>query len=341
MHFTKHWHRLLLLIPVLLLGLILTACGQSSSTSTSKLTTIKIGYMGTANSVGLAAIADQAGYFKKQDLKVKLVEFADGPSIIAAMKAGSIQIGNIGAGAHTTLAQGKAQVILMDGVSRADKLIGNKAKGVTSIKSLKGKKVAVVAGTTSQMILDAALEKAGMTEKDVTIVSMSANNIASAMATGKVDAASTWVPSTTQIESKLGSNAVTLAKDTDFSSTMPFLSSWVVTSSYAKTNKKTVVKAEKALMAAMDARAKSVKSVAKYIAKQLGSSTSDVITQLTGSEKFYTAAQIAKMAANGKLAKLYNAQQTAFIKLGLLKDTGSLKTAKDYLLTDIIKTASK
>ncbi|WP_262315668.1 ABC transporter substrate-binding protein [Lacticaseibacillus parakribbianus] len=334
---TKRRWRWLLLPLIAVMMLIVTACGKSG---TSSLTTIKIGYMENANSVGLAAIADQAGYFKKQGFKVKLVAFADGPSILAAMKSGSIDVGNIGSGAHTALAQGAAKVIMIDGVSTADELIGNSAKGITKISDLKGKKVAVVAGTTSEMIFEAALKKAGMKTEDVTVVNMSANNIASAMASGKVDAAATWSPSTTTIKDKLGDNAVTLASDKDFASSMPFISSWVVTAKYEKANAARVVKITKALMAANDARAASISKVAPYIAKQLAITTKQAKAQMVGMETLYTSKQIKQMATSGKLAKLYDAQQQNFIKVGTLKDTGSLATASDYLLVDVIQKAA-
>ncbi|WP_225048086.1 ABC transporter substrate-binding protein [Lacticaseibacillus kribbianus] len=334
-----HGWRWLLLPLIAAMMLIVTACGKSTS-GTASLTTIKIGYMENANSVGLAAIADQAGYFKKQGFKVKLVAFADGPSILAAMKAGSIDVGNIGSGAHTALAQGAAQVILTDGVSTADELIGNKAKGVSSMADLKGKKVAVVAGTTSEMIFEAALKKAGMSKSDVTVVNMSANNIAGAMAAGKVDAAATWSPSTTTIKDKLGDDAVTLASDSDFASTMPFISSWVVTAKYEKAHPAQVVKITKALMAANDARKASLSKVAPYIAKQLAITTKQALAQMKGMETLYSSKQLSQMASSGALAKLYNAQQTNFINVGTLKDTGDLETAADYLLTDVIEKAA-
>lgn len=119
------WAKLAGLITLIGLALFtLTACSSTSSSSKST-TTIKIGYMASVNSVGLAAIAKEAGYFEKQGLKVKLVEFADGPSIITALKSGSIQFGEIGPGAHTQVTTGAADIVLFDGLSTSDKIIGN------------------------------------------------------------------------------------------------------------------------------------------------------------------------------------------------------------------------
>ena len=38
------------------------------------------------------------GYFEEEGLTLNLVEFADGPTIIAAMESGSIDVGYIGPG---------------------------------------------------------------------------------------------------------------------------------------------------------------------------------------------------------------------------------------------------
>ena len=54
--------------------------------------------------------ADQMGYFEEQGITVNLVEFADGPTIIAAMENGSIDIGYIGSGAHKLCINGRAKI---------------------------------------------------------------------------------------------------------------------------------------------------------------------------------------------------------------------------------------
>ena len=65
---------------------------------------------------------------------------------------------------------------------------------INDIKDLKGKEVAFEVGSTSQMLAVTALEQAGLTEDDVTVVQMSAGDAGAAFAAGKVDAAVTWEP---------------------------------------------------------------------------------------------------------------------------------------------------
>lgn len=201
--------------------------------------------------------------------------------------------------------------------------------------------MAVIEGTTSQVMLDAALKKAGMTEKDVTIVSVSATTAASAMDSGKVDAVAAWSPATDTIISKLGSKAKVLAKSKDFTSTIPLTCSWVVTPKYAKSNKSTILKSDKAMLQAMNYRYNGGKNAAKWIAKQLGLAESSVKTQITSTETLYSSKQLVSLINSGKLYTYYTKQEKAFEKLGLLKKSSSNVSAKDYVLADIIKQAAK
>lgn len=50
------------------------------------------------------------GYLEEEGIEVNLVEFADGPTIIAAMENGSIDVGYIGQGAHKLCVEGRADI---------------------------------------------------------------------------------------------------------------------------------------------------------------------------------------------------------------------------------------
>ncbi|MDQ0891781.1 NitT/TauT family transport system substrate-binding protein [Paenibacillus sp. V4I9] len=67
-------------------------------------------------------------------------------------------------------------------------------KEIASPADLKGKKIALEVGSTSHIFLLKVLEKAGLSDKDVEIVQMSAGDAGAAFVAGKVDAAVTWEP---------------------------------------------------------------------------------------------------------------------------------------------------
>jgi len=67
-------------------------------------------------------------------------------------------------------------------------------KEIQSAADLKGKKVAFEVGSTSHLLMLTVLKKAGLTDKDVEVVPMSAGDAGAAFMAGKVDAAVTWEP---------------------------------------------------------------------------------------------------------------------------------------------------
>ena len=127
--------------------------------------TLNVAYMPNYGSLWAVETAINKGYFEEEGLTLNLVEFADGPTIIAAMESGSIDVGYIGQGAHKLCIQGNAKIFALSHVSNGDALIGG--KGIATVEDLKGKVVAYSSGTSSEDILKNSLTKAGMTMDDI------------------------------------------------------------------------------------------------------------------------------------------------------------------------------
>ena len=148
--------------------------------------TLNVAYMPNYGSLWSVMTAMEKGYFEEEGITVKLVEFQDGPTIIAAMENGSIDVGYIGQGAHKLCINGQAKIFALSHISNGDALIGG--PGIKSVEDLKGKKVAYCSGTSSEDILLNSLEKAGMTMDDIMAVDMDSSGIVTAMISGGVDA---------------------------------------------------------------------------------------------------------------------------------------------------------
>ena len=112
------------------------AQGQSATSETS-LKTMTVAY--TPNYASLCSLmaAIETGAFEEQGLKVNLVEFADGPTIIAAMESGSIDIGYIGHGAHKLCINGRASIFLFSHLGNGDAIVGLKSHGGESLADLR------------------------------------------------------------------------------------------------------------------------------------------------------------------------------------------------------------
>ena len=77
-----------------------------------------------------------------------------------------------------------------------DMVVG--AKGIKSIKDLKGKKVGVEIGFVGHLILLNALKDNGMSEKDVELVNVPTNETPQVLASGQVSAIVAWQPNSGQ-----------------------------------------------------------------------------------------------------------------------------------------------
>ncbi|MFD0478830.1 ABC transporter substrate-binding protein [Nonomuraea thailandensis] len=165
---------------VSLLALSVTACSDDGST-------VRFGYISDYNGASLLAIAEKQGLWEKQGLTPEIKVFTNGPLQIQALGADDLDFGYIGPGAMWLPATGKAKVVAINTLAYADRVIGR--PGVTSIADLKGKKVGVPEGTSGDMVLNLALQKAGMTVKDIQKVPMDPATVVSAFVAGQIDGA--------------------------------------------------------------------------------------------------------------------------------------------------------
>ncbi|MCI5865672.1 MAG: NrtA/SsuA/CpmA family ABC transporter substrate-binding protein [Cloacibacillus porcorum] len=119
-------------------------------------------------------------------------ELTEGPKQTAALAAGEIGIASCLGATSALLAASEGLDIKIVGIySRAPKafMIVVKDPAIKSVRDLKGKKVAGPKGTILHQLLAAALEKEGMTVKDVQFIQMDLPSGANALAKGSVDAA--------------------------------------------------------------------------------------------------------------------------------------------------------
>jgi NitT/TauT family transport system substrate-binding protein len=150
-------------------------------------------------------VAEQLGYFKAEGLDLKIVDFAGGSQALRALVGGSADVVS-GAFEHTVNMQAKGQrlraVALM---GRAPQIVlGVNPKTMPNFKTvadLKGKKIGVTApGSSTNVMANFVLAKAGLKPSDVSIVGVGAGSGAiAAMRSGQIDAMSNLDPVITQL----------------------------------------------------------------------------------------------------------------------------------------------
>ena len=282
------------------------------------------------------AISSRKGYFEEAGITVNLVEFADGPTIIAAMESGTIDMGYIGQGAHKLCINGNAKIFALSHISNGDAVIGG--PNVKTLEDLKGKTVAYSSGTSSEDILKNGLAKAGLTMDDITAMDMDASNIVTAMLSGGVDACATWSPNSLKIMEELGDKGTLLCDNMTFSDTTVSLASWIVTPKYAEENADKILRFTKALYKAMDYAADgNYEEVAQYVADQTKTDY-DAVYAERGVADWFTGKEVAAGAADGSIEGYYKVQQDNFIEAGAVEKEVPVA---DYVMFDNMIEAGK
>ena len=129
-----------------------TKAEEERTEAAAEAITLNIAYMPNYGSLWSVEAAQAQGFMEEEGIKLNLVSFADGPTIIAAMESGSIDIGYIGQGAHKLCVNGQAKIFALSHISNGDAVIGGPS--VKTMEDLKGKKVAYSSSTSSEDIVE-------------------------------------------------------------------------------------------------------------------------------------------------------------------------------------------
>ena len=321
-----------LLASVLALALVLL-CGAALA----EPVTLNVAYMPNYGSLWAIETAIQKGFLADEEITVNLVEFADGPTIIAAMESGSIDIGYIGQGAHKLCINGRATIFALSHVSNGDALIGG--KGIATVEDLKGKKVAYSSGSSSEDILVNSLTKYGMTMDDINAFDMDASAIVTAMLSGGVDACATWSPNSLKILEELP-DATKLTDNMTFADKTVSLASWICMPKYAQENRDVLVRFTRALFKGMDYAAdEHYDEVSQWVSAQTATDYDSVYNQ-RGDAEWLTGKEVAAGAADGTVEGYYKLQRDTFVANGAV-EKDPVPEVTDYVMLDVMVEAGK
>ena len=146
-------------------------------------------------------IAEEQGFFGQEGANVQLVWFPVYSDSIQALSAGQLD-----ANSQTLsdtlgpLAEGvPLSVVLVNDNSAGNDAVVARA-GIQSVADLKGKTVATELGAVDHFMLLMALQRAGLSQNDISFVNMSVNDAAPASIAGRLDAVAVWQPFISQIQ---------------------------------------------------------------------------------------------------------------------------------------------
>jgi NitT/TauT family transport system substrate-binding protein len=186
--------------PALGLALSLAlAPGFAQSPASLKLATVVwIGY-------GPFYVADALDMYKKYNLKVSLQVFNDPALIPAAIASGAVDggmltydqvVGQVAAGRNMKV------VMPIDYSNGGDAIVADAS--ISKISDFKGKRVGYNPLSPSDFLLSYALKINGLSEKDISPVSMTPEAVPAGMASGQLPIGVTYEPSLSQILSQGG-----------------------------------------------------------------------------------------------------------------------------------------
>lgn len=315
--------------------LLTVSCNQApqqtpnASSSMSNTPPIVIGYSNWAGWWPWA-IAEEEGLFAKNGVNVQMKWF-DGyleslQSLAAGQLDGNSQTLNDTIAFAGDAVNGEVAVLVNDNSSGNDKIIVT--EDIKTIKDLKGKQVAVEEGVVDDFLLSLALEKEGMSRKDVQVVPMETGAAAAAFASGKVDGVGAFPPFWSTALKRKGSKELISSKA--FPGAIPDL--LVVSAKLIKEKPEQVQALVKTWFEVRDFMAKNPQKADEIMAKRAGIGQEELALYKQGTE-FFTLEQNLEAFSPGKTMKNmpFAAQKMAdfMMGVGFIKKVPDLNTILD------------
>ncbi len=174
-----------------------------------------------ASTAGRLVVADQneflrqlleaSGERKSLDVQLELPNFAGGPAIFEAIRAGALDIAYVG---DTPPIQARAAGVKLPIIATFTRtlsqyrLVQRAGAGVTTLADLRGKRISYVEGSGRQVFLIDALKRAGLTLADVQLVNLRVADLNDALRAKAIDVAVLMEPHVTRLARQIGASTV-------------------------------------------------------------------------------------------------------------------------------------
>lgn len=199
--------QIVLVVVTVSVLLFLASCGSDSSSSdsdTAAKTEMNIAFP-TWVGYGPLYVAQEQGYFEEEGLEVNLSIVEGLAERKQALASGTLDGLATAADVFVNLQASDIDmgiVWVLDASNGSDGIVVDSS--ITDLSQLKGQQIAVEEGTTLHLFLLKVLEANGLTEDDVTLVSMTTGEAGAAFVSGKVKAAVTYEPYLSEAENAGG-----------------------------------------------------------------------------------------------------------------------------------------
>lgn len=300
-------------------------CGTAAvPVSAQDLTKVRVGYIADYFGSSMVAIASKQGLWEKHGLNAQLNVFTNGPIQVQALGAGSLDFAYIGPGALWLPASGQAKVIAINALGYTDRVIAQ--PGIESMEDLRGKRIAVPEGTSGDMLLRLALDKAGMTLDDIEVISMDPSTIVTAFASGQVEGAGIWYPFVDVIRKRV-TDLKELSSNADFFPEVAFPSSFIVSNERAG-DEATIRKMNAVIKEALDFRRDNLDASVQITAAFLGVPVEPLAAEAPQA-RLPSTEEFEQLSADGSVNKWLDTLANLYVDFG--KITDPLPASQFYL----------
>lgn len=317
---TQARRSLSILTLLALFALLVVACAPVAPAPAGETAGLLKVRMGTQPWIGYGPwwIADAKGFFAEAGIEAEFIDFVTDSEVNAAFAAGEMDVANIAT--HTAMklfANGVnlRAVLIEDASNDADAILAG--GGISSPADLAGKAVAYEEGSTSDLLLHAALQDNGLTLDDITAVPMPAADAGSALIAGQVEVAVTYEP---YISAALAQNSE--LQMIYSGSDKPGLISdvLVVSTPFAEANPETMKRLAEVWDRAVTFLRDNPGEGRAIIAEAVGSSADELATAFDG-VRFYNRAENAQeLGSGGGMAQMAELIGATAVSMGLLED---------------------
>ncbi|UOO92838.1 aliphatic sulfonate ABC transporter substrate-binding protein [Vitreoscilla stercoraria] len=205
-------------------SLALAACGVQAgneanqttvaAAATATQTTIQEVRIGHQASGSLVFLKDQKTLdeaLAKENIKVNWVKFTSGPPMLEALNTGNLDFATTGEAPPIFAQAANAGLVYVAHEAASpdsEGLLLPKGSNITDVSQLKGKKIAVVKGSSAHYTLLQGLKKHGLKFSDITPVYLQPSDGRAAFEQGSVDAWVVWEPYRAAAEKQLGATTL-------------------------------------------------------------------------------------------------------------------------------------
>jgi NitT/TauT family transport system substrate-binding protein len=203
-----------LVLPLFILAaLVLSACGGSSTSTSTKFTgTIHIS-SSTWTGYAIIYLANSKGIWKNHGLDVNFKVVEDPNDRFIAMAAGRLE--GMATTVDTFARQQSAGVPAVE-IFPIDASVGGDgilaSKSIKTVADLKGKTIAVNQGSVSEFFLAQVLKANGLSLTDVKELNMKSGEAGAAFVANRVDVAVTWEPWLSKAKARADSQVLVSSK---------------------------------------------------------------------------------------------------------------------------------